>query len=138
MCISLLPRDIQEGPAGGVGRRHRLLSLNMLRSQQVDMRGHEMLPLADGGQPVYLLPLAGVPLHSERMLGDRFRPPAHPPSAATSCGPVSMGTGARLPSVRAGTRGTSSYRAFIHHSAQLKIKHLHNSNGSISLRDKDN
>lgn len=82
--------------------------MNMLRSQQGDTWGHEILPLACGGQPVYLLPLAGVPLHSDRMLGDKFRPPTHPPSAAASCRTVSMGTGARLPRVRAGKRSTNS------------------------------
>lgn len=86
--------------------------MNMLRSQQGDTWGHEMLPLACGGQPVYLLPLAGVPLHSDRMLGDKFRPPAHPPSAAASCRTVSMGTGARLPRVKLEREAQTLYPSF--------------------------
>lgn len=76
VCPWLLWCDIQKGPSGTVG----LPLMNMLRSQRVDTWGHEMLPPACGGQPVY-------PACHYTWIGcwgDKFRPPAHPPSAVAT------------------------------------------------------
>lgn len=64
--------------------------------------GRETVPLTWRGQSDCPLPAASMLQYSERMLEDKFRAPAHPPSAMASCRPVSMGTAARLPGVKIG------------------------------------
>lgn len=64
--------------------------------------GRETVPLTCRGQSDCPLPAASMLLYTERMLEDKFRAPAHPPSAAASCRPVSMGTATRLPGVEIG------------------------------------
>lgn len=51
------------------------------------------------------LPAATLPMQSERMLGDKFRPPAPSPSAIAQSRLVSMGTCTRLPPVRESREG---------------------------------
>lgn len=74
----------------------RLMWMNMLKALRGMRGGHEMEPLACQGQSVCSLPVARLRPFSLRMLRDKFRISAHPPSATTSFRPVSMGTVIRL------------------------------------------
>lgn len=90
--------------------------------------GRETVPLTCRGQSDCPLPASSMLLYSERMLGDKFRAPTHPPSATASCKPVSMGTAARLPGVKIGRERVQFIYKYINYL--LRIDGLPCKNGS--------